>query len=278
MIDTTLKEIRDLSYFHTKNLALNLGLLESHLDYCKFIILGTARSGTTFLRGLLNSHSEVVAFGELFRQSDIIGWDLFPQQKYLQHRSLKTLFQTHPDRFLEEAVFKKYPKRVSAVGFKIFYYQAQEEPQKKVWDSLRNNCDIKVIHLKRINALATFVSLKKAFTTNQWCNTTGRSETAPTISLDYDECLEYFTWVQESQQKYDDFFQAHLKLDVFYEELCQDDQKEMKIVQDFLGVNYELAKPSTYKQSSQSIAATVSNYFELKERFTGTAWQSFFED
>ena len=52
----------------------------------------------------------------------------------------------------------------------------------------------------------------------------------------------------------------------------------MKRVQDFLGVQYETVKPSTYKQSHQSLSDSISNYWGLKERFTGTPWEEFFED
>ena len=277
MFVTTLKDIKDISSLYAKNLALKLGLFESRLDYCKFIILGTARSGTTFLRSLLNSHSEVIAFGELFREDSDIGWDLPPYQKHLQNQRLKKLFQHDPSRFLEDAVFKGYSNQVSAVGFKIFYYQAQEYPQKAVWNFLKEDKSIKVIHLKRINMFKTFVSLKRAFETNRWCNTTGRDEDNVSISIDYNECLQHFIWTSKKQQEYDDLFQAHPKIEVFYETLCKNCGNEMKMIQDFLDIDYEPTRASIYKQSSRSSSEIVSNYFELKEQFKGTAWESFFD-
>ncbi|MFT5502245.1 MAG: hypothetical protein ACI88G_002389, partial [Woeseiaceae bacterium] len=43
-----------------------------------FVVLGKARCGSTHLLGLLNSHPGVLGFGELFRDDQMIGWDLQP--------------------------------------------------------------------------------------------------------------------------------------------------------------------------------------------------------
>jgi len=278
MIGKKFRDLKNLGYFHLKNLALDLGVLEGHSDYCKFIILGEGRSGSTFLRGLLNSHSQIIAFGELFRFYDSIGWDLPPYDQYLQSRSLISFMQSNPVRFLEEKVFRKFPKQVSAVGFKIFYYHAQEDSRKMVWPFLRDQKDLRIIHIKRNNTLRVVLSLKKAFMTNKWANTTGVAEEDPTIALDYEECLWRFTWAQEAKKRYDTFFEGHPKIDVLYEDLANHYQSEMKRVQEFLGVHYEDVRPSTYKQSRQVLSKAISNYFELKEKFKSTPWEEFFED
>jgi len=53
---------------------------------------------------------------------------------------------------------------------------------------------------------------------------------------------------------------------------------EMKRIQEFLGVAYEVVRPLTYKQSGQPLSRAISNYVELKEQFQGTSWEAFFED
>src|SRR5262245_35796159 len=121
-INRTGKNIRKLSCFHLKNLALDLGVLDGHSDYSRFIILSRGRSGSNLLRGLLNSHSQIITFGELFRSYDSIGWEFPNYDHYLQYRRLISLFQNDPANFLEKKVFRKFPKHIAAVGFKIFYY------------------------------------------------------------------------------------------------------------------------------------------------------------
>ena len=278
MISRRPRDLRDLSYFHLRTLALDLGVLGGHSDYCRFIILGTARAGSNFLRGLLNLHSQIIAFGELFRFCDSIGWDLPPYDQYLQSRSLIALMQSDPSRFLEKKVFRRFPKQISAVGFKIFYYHAQDDARRSAWAFLRDQRDLKVIHLKRNNTLRLTLSLKKAHLTDKWTDTTGGEEDNLAIEFDYEECLQAFTQAPEVRKQYDIFFEGNDKIDVFYEDLYSDREREMKRIQEFLGVDYEVVKPSTYKQAKQPLSKAISNYFELKEQFRGTPWEEFFEE
>lgn len=255
----------------------DIGRIDEHSDYVRFIIVGHARTGSNFLRGLLNSHSRIIALGEIFRNfpPDSIGWDT---PGYPHSRSVLSLFQKDPIKFLEEKVFRNFPKHISAVGFKIFYYHAQNENWKPVWTYLRNQEDLRIIHIKRKNFLKTHFSLIKAFKTNEWGNTSGAQKENVSISLSYEDCLKSFIKMQEWEKKYDIFFENNYKIDVLYENLSNDYENEMKRIQEFLGVDYEVVTPSTYKQSNQPLSKAISNYFELKEKFKGTPWEEFFED
>lgn len=93
------------STFSLKRMALDRGLLGGRSDYFRFIILGRGRSGSNFLRGLLNSHRQIITFGELFRFPESIGWEFPDHDMFLQSHSLLSLMQTDPGRFLEEEVY-----------------------------------------------------------------------------------------------------------------------------------------------------------------------------
>ncbi len=167
------KHFKKLGYFldfHLNNFALDPGVVKGHPDYKKFIILGTARTGSNFLRSLLNSHKHVIAFGEIFSDYNAIDWQL-PVYKFRSNRVL-TLIQNDPTAFLESKVFRNYPRYVSAVGFKIFYNHAQNENWKPVWLHLKD-MGVRVIHIKRKNLLKTYLSEQKAFKTGEWINTSG---------------------------------------------------------------------------------------------------------
>lgn len=278
MINKKLRNLANLCRFHFNNLALDLGIQEGHSDYCKFVILGRARSGSNFLRGLLNSHSQIITFGELFRSYDSIGWEFPDHDQYLQYRSLISLMQNDPVRFLEKKVFKKFPKQISAAGFKLFYYHAQDDFRKILWSYLKDQKDLKIIHLTRNNTLRIVLSLKKAFKTDKWTNISGDAEEKLAISLDYEECLKEFIWSHEVKKQYDTYFENHPMIEVFYENLCNNYEGEIKRIQKFLGVPYETVKPSTFKQSTEPLSESISNYFELKEKFKGTPWEKHFED
>jgi LPS sulfotransferase NodH len=278
MLSNQFNDFKKLSSFHFNNLALDFGLHKSHLAYQRFIILGKGRSGSNFLRGLLNSHHKIIVFGELFREIDSIGWEFPDYEKYLQTPHLISLIQSDPINFLEKQVFRKYSPQISAVGFKLFYYHAQDDSCKVLWSYLKEQKNLKIIHIQRNNTLKELLSLRKAFKTNTWTNTDGIEEETISITLDYEDCLREFTYSQQIKAKYNAFFQDHPLLNVFYDNLSNNYETEIKKVQDFLGVAYEPVKPLTYKQAQQSLKEAISNYFELKEKFAGTHWEGFFED
>ena len=264
--------------FYAKPLALDLGLLRGHSNYQRFIILGRGRTGSNFLRGLLNAHSQIVSFGELFRFYDDIGWEFPEHERYLKSRRLLLLSQRSPCRFLERNVFRKFPDHILAVGFKIFYYHAQEDTRKPVWTYLRNQKGLKIIHIKRKNTLRMLLSNEKAFKTNRWTNTAGVKEGKISVYLDYKYCLETFKREDIAKQQYDSYFAGKQMIEVIYEDLCNNYQGELKRIQEVLGVDYEDVKPSTYKQAGQPLSAEIANYFILKEKFINTPWERFFED
>ncbi len=276
-----IKKLQDALNFYADIAAANLGLSNSS-DYCKFIVLGQGRSGSNFLLGLLNSHSQVTTYGELFHFTDHIDWGLTKYNQYLQLKYLIALINKKPEKFLERIIFRKYSPPISAVGFKIFYFHAQEDSRKTVWRYLQDRQDIKVIHLQRKNFLKSFLSYKKALITNEWViiSQPGINNVPKqvTVSLDYQECITYFNYMKTVTKAYDLLFTQHQKIDVIYEDLSQDYASEIRRVQEFLELDYEISEPITLKQSSLPLSQSISNYFELKEKFKNTHWESFFED
>jgi LPS sulfotransferase NodH len=254
------------------------GITPGHLDYERFIILCTGRTGSSFLQSLLNSHSQVVAFGEIFQSFDAIRWDYGSYRREAPRRQLSAC-QDDPIGFLETHVFAKFPKEVAAVGFRLFYTHAQHPRQRCLWPYLRDYKEFKIIHLKRRNVLRAYLSHKTAKASGRWRDLAGESgDDRISIYLDHDDCLRKFTETRNQEEKHDVLFASHDKIDLFYEELSRDYRGEMRRVQQFLGVDYQEVVPATYKQARQPLSAAISNYHELKEGFKGTPWEGFFED
>lgn len=275
MLKRKLRSLRNIGYSCFNDLALDIGLY-GHSDYTRFVILGGSRTGSNFLISTLKSHSQINTFGEIFSCYDAIkGWD---NTGYHQSRTNLSLIQNSPVRFLENRIFKRYPKHISAVGFKIFYYHAQGEKWKNVWTYLKDQEELRIIHLKRKNKLKTYLSLMMATKTGRWKATESPKEENVSISLDYEDCLQVIKRIQEWEEKYDTFFSNNWKIDVFYEDLCRDFNGETKRIQEFLGVECEALKPSTYKQFTQPLSIAISNYLDLKRKFQGTTWEDFFEE
>jgi LPS sulfotransferase NodH len=269
------RQMPSIAYPYLSHVARDLGILKNHQDYTKFIILGRSRSGSNFLRGLLNSHSRVIAFGEIFQNDKAISWGL---SGYPESEQLLAMFRTHPIHFLERELFGTFPKRIEAVGFKIFYYHAQNALWQPVWEYLAAQSQLKIIHIKRDNLLKLHLSRKKAILTERWVNLTGEKEPETPIILDYAECLADFTQTRAWEEQYDDLFANHAKLELCYEALAQDYQSEMQRVHQFLGVEPEVLIPETHRQSTIPLSRAIMNYAELKAKFSATTWHSFFED
>ncbi len=257
---------------YTQKKAFDLGL-GGHSNYSKFIIVGRSRVGSNLLRGLLNSHPQIITFGEVFRDRSSLDWD---HMGYFQSSRMLRRLQKDAVQFVEARVFGRYPRSVSAVGFKLFYYHAQEGQAAAIWTYLKGRRDVRIIHLKRRNILQTHLSRKRAAMTNSWVNTSERRNGLSSVELDPAECIEDFTRTRAWEEQFDRFFENHPKLEILYEDLAQSYQEELKRVQDFLEVEQRPVHPSTFKQADQSLSKAIANYRELKERFIGTPWEPFF--
>ena len=249
--------------------------LFGHNNYTRFIILSRSRTGSNYLRGLLNSHKGIIVYSEFFKSNASIEWG-FPG--YNDNGSRLALFQNDPVAFLDKWVFQKYPRHTEAVGFKLFYYHARDGKWSVVWPHLQNDTGIKIIHLKRKNILETHLSRQRAMLTDKWANITGEKEAQPAVQIIYEECLQDFVQTRTWEQDNEEYFSQHPMMNVYYEDLAGDYQVKMKEIQEFLGVTPVPVAPQTFKQATLPLSRSITNYWELKEKFTGTPWEPFFTD
>lgn len=258
-----------------KEFALAVGFIPSTQQYTKFIILGRSRTGSNFLRGLLNSHPAVMVFGEIFRNQETIDFDHpeFPTTK----RIIK-IYQNNPKKFLEKIIFRRIPANYRALGFKIFYYHARENPFAQIWQILRDQHDLHIIHIKRQNILRTHLSRENAVKTGEWVNTNGKESNPPSYRLDYDALLRDFVQTRQWEQQADEFFSNHPMIEVFYEDLSKNTDEQIKRIQHFLSLPEYPVQPQTFKQIQKPLSEIIENYEDLKFKFQETEWSSFFED
>ncbi len=270
-----ISKIKAFIEFRLTNKAIDMGMMNGQSRYRKFVILGRARTGSNYLRGMLNSHGHVFLFGELFRNDDIIDWSL-PCYNSKSKNLLKKL-RDDPVLLLKQKVFRPYLNSISAVGFKIFYYHAQKKNAHDVWNYLLDQ-KIHIIHIKRTNVLKTFLSTKKALLTGQWINTRRKNTDSSTLTLNYSDCLEFFLSTRRQEEQYDTLFRNNPMLEVRYENICNNPEGQLAHVQNFLGLEHRILKPVTHKQENKSMSQVISNYYILKKQFSGSPWQEFFDD
>lgn len=240
--------------------------------YEKFIILSMPRSGSNYLSYLLHDHPQIISFGEVYDKSVI--WSQ-PEKIWLQGKPiLKKIRDYFPMVFLKLFIFSRYPRSISAVGLRFFYQQVEYFPS--VFNYLLRQNDLKIIHLKRRNILDNLVSLKIALKTDIWISLKQKKEPNVKIRLSYQVCLNYFINTEKLWKKYDKEFRDFSKIDVYYEDLCQNPQKELERVLSLLGVPYRRLFCPLRKQNIRSLRNVIINYDELKEKFVHSKWGHFF--
>lgn len=259
-----------------------LGLLPSQREYRPFLIVGKGRTGSSFLRSLLNSHPGVVAYAELFVSYDRPVWDVpyAPRSPGV----IRTL-RRDPGRFLERHVFRRHPPSVAAVGLKMLYDQARHEAWRDVWNLLRDRPGLHVLHNTRRNLLATYLSWRRAERTGIWKVTEATRPRAEEVArqvrleLDVDDCRRFFEETEIQARRMETFFTEAGRpvLEVAYEDLAADRDATLDRVQDFLGVEPRALRPTTHKQAMLPLSEEIVNYGELHRAFSGTPWERFLD-
>jgi len=255
--------------------AAGIGLRRGQRDYTRFIVLGRSRTGSNYLRSLLNSHPGVKVLGEVFRNQASLEWGL---DGYPGPQRVLAEYQADPVGFMEHYVFRSLPRQIQAFGFKIFYYHAQSEPWNRIWTRLRDDPDLRVLHMKRRNILRTHLSRARAARSDRWVQLSQEDVAEAPIRLDPEECRRDFEKTRLWETEFDRFFAGHAILQIEYEALSEDYRAQAARAQEFLGVTMRELVPQTFKQSTEPLSTAISNYEELKRRFQGTAWASFFEE
>jgi LPS sulfotransferase NodH len=267
----------------------------------RFMILGSARTGSNFLLSLLSSYPAIKTYGELFNL------DSLPQDNLTEALD-------DPVAYLRRRVYKPHGPGISAVGFKMFYDHLKKDYFDKpvqaagtsrrlqdkfdrfsafiesnydwdtlagrfrdTWDFLVEDVSLAVIHLKRRNALDTLISLKRAFATNEWWSLKSESRPTFTVHLDPEECSRYFHRMSDSQAAADTAFAAHPKIDVIYEDLADRQQDTLEAIFSLLDVPALPLTTRMIKQNAAPASETVANYEQLKNHFRHTRWGALFE-
>jgi hypothetical protein len=247
----------------------------SNTGYRKFVVLAHARSGSSMVIHALQHHPQIVCFGELFVASRISfntdGYDNYSGKLiYLRNRQ--------PLKFLEKSVFAPYRNDVRAVGFKLFPDQLVSSRFSPVWDWLCSDRDVHVIMLQRRNLLSTYASLLIARKTGNFGISSESHRTDTTISIEFSDCLNEF----EKRKKYHEdalqSLQANKVLQVYYEDMVAGLSAQFAVIQEFLGVEPVSPTINSVKKEVRPLSDVITNYDELRGRFSGTEWEYLFED
>jgi LPS sulfotransferase NodH len=248
----------------------------------KLVIFGRGRTGSNFLGWLLRSHPRISHHGEIFGEY------------YLRHDFFRAeIRKMGAVPYFERSTRRMFNERV--VGLKFLYWQLEPEYARhwdlpdlpSVFPVLAARKDLRIIHLKRRNRLATLVSWKLAQRTDRWAQLIrgGQSQSArprdsvygdATINLSYDECQAEFAQVEQWERLYDTTFAQHPYLEMYYEDLVADRRGEMTRVLEFLGLEDRDLQSRLRRQNTRALEDVVENFAELQRRFADTPYADFF--
>ncbi|MEM7203446.1 MAG: Stf0 family sulfotransferase [Planctomycetota bacterium] len=239
-----------------------------------FLILGSERTGSNLLVGLIDSHPDAIVGEELFNKSCLENGNI-PFPGLGKDEELIALRQQDQGRFLDRLYERVAERGCAVLGYKIFYRQFDR------WTTalqhLAGKPDLKVIHLRRRNLLRQLVSYQQAVITGQWKRRPGVERAPPPpVELDLAQCVRTFLQIEDWARRYDEAFADHAKMTIWYEDMAVDPDGTAKACHEFLGLEPMPSGPLRYKKSGQSsVRDSIVNYDAVREGFA--RWLGFFE-
>ncbi len=212
----------------------------SHLRDNKFIISCSARSGSTMLVHLLRSHPQLLCHGEVFEPSRIGQLDgsygLRRRNDPTMDQRLMEYWATRPEAFLYDVVFDTQGRR--AVGFKFKTDEAFDPAYETIAGLIRDDKDIKVLHLRRKNLLDQYISHQVVLRQTGVTLVTDDSQ-RPEINrfeVDIDDAVSYATGIVQRERQAGAMYSGHRQAVVDYEDLVQHGNLIRERMQTFLAV------------------------------------------
>lgn len=242
-------------------------------EFTPFVILAAERTGSNLLAGLLDSHPDMIAAGELFnplvRKSGDLPWRLARKSEVA---ALAALRESDPVAFLERLAEQAGGAGLGFFGFKLLYFHADKcEPARR---HLAGNAQVRVLHLTRQNLLRRYVSLLRAKATGEWQRRAdeGGPQQQPKVAVSLPEFLKDAARIRAWEQDYRAAFAGHPVLELTYEELSEDPAGVGRRAVEFLGGDPEAPLDvRTRKTGVDPLRDAVSNYDELSEQLAAFA-------
>jgi hypothetical protein len=235
----------------------------------KFIILTTARTGSTMLVKALQTHPEIVCTGENFLlKRKMVPKDFrFPFWKFpflpnkVQYALNLPKLWFGLNRFLDDFYSGYHKERVGikAKGFKLMVYQTYFMPG--IFQYLKKN-NIKVIVLFRENILKNALSLLRAIETGIYRIKDGNTVRLPKLYVDVNLLEKQMGRAVLAKKELEVKTASLDRLKIAYEDFQNWDASVNKILK-FLGVSSIPLAVATKKINPDKLEDMVENYDEM---------------
>lgn len=225
----------------------------------RFVILCLARTGSSHLVALLDSHPRVHCYGEVLNAT---------------HRASEGWFvesgQTDPRAHVDD-LLRRGPEQ--AVGFKLPINSVQDHPS--IVELLEQDRELRVIRLVRRNALAMLLSrrmLRETWVSQSIYGSYG----AATVTISPAECVRALERIERDDRWLDELAEGHPTHRLAYEDLI--DGRGLEEVQRFLDLEPAPLSSRYERLRTRPMSETIENWDELASALRGTPHEAFLEE
>lgn len=222
----------------------------SRLKVEKFALWFVGRSGSSFLRGMIDSHPQGCCAGEIL-------W------RQYRNETDVTVAQALDDIVKMEGV--------RASGFKCPYEHLYEMPAVMEFLTAHN---FKVLRLYRRNKLDQYLSMRLAQENGKWTSLKGRYD-IHRVEIDPDHFLRVGAGFLDADERLKESSKAFVSHAVSYEGLVSG--KEWRDVCNFLSLSRKKVESPFKRQRELTQREAILNYDELKERCRNTFAEHYFD-
>lgn len=241
----------------------------------KFLILSSQRSGSTFFRKYIDSHSEIDCRGEIFirKQSDafVAGEKYHLYCSEYLHRRILSKIGAH--RLLAPVFIDEfYSNGVSsfkAKGFKLMYNQYKKH---KISMNLLNKKNIKIIHFVRSNVLKRLISQELLLARG----VAHSNKKLPVLKIRINEkkLLKRLRMMVNEENHFRNVITNNDHIEVKYETFVRDKNEEIRKILKFLNIEkFEELSTDLKKVNPNDLKKILVNYSEIKQIIAGTEFE-----
>ncbi|MEM0987262.1 MAG: hypothetical protein AAGK00_00165 [Pseudomonadota bacterium] len=239
----------------------------------RFVIVCPPRTGSTYLTERLNSHPQIVCYGEILNAG---GPYWHPAKQPDGFEGGLEEMQADPVAWIE-ANWSAPSGDAELVGFKMLERQAlllaaQVEPY------FQSMLDLAVIFLDRSNVVERMASLRMANKTGVWQRYKNHEiPDGEKIKIEPKDMETYLKTEPLPRLFTKRMFAKQRQITLDYDTMVAEPEKHDAMLCDFLGVEQVALQSRSQKIASKPLSEYFEDFDGLRRHFQGTPFQHFFE-
>jgi LPS sulfotransferase NodH len=234
----------------------------------KFVIIGTQRTGTTYIRTMLDNHPDVRCIGEAFLQTKQ-GSEYFHNFKKNYHNGFfkNTFNQNKIIKHYFDVIFDQ--DQYKAIGFKLMLNQSKNPIKRYIEKN-----DLKIMIVTRENILKTYISRETAKKSNIF-HLKDYKKKVEKIHLDADQLIGKLKKIEKENENLLCYTRKDF-LHITYEAVLMSAGNEFKRMLRYIGVDEEFILSSPLKKiNPNTLPEIVANFSEVERLLMNTRYERY---